>query len=65
MKDVKEFLIKASLGLGIIFSVFTCLDGLFFGWNSDTTIYAAIAVISLLIFLGIELYFAPEIDDDI
>lgn len=64
MKDVKEFLIKASLGLGIIFSVFTCLDGLFFGWNHDTTIYASIAVISLLIFLGLELYFGPD-DDDI
>ena len=65
MKDVKELITMSSLRLGLLFMIFTAVDSLIFGWNDSTTIHASIAVISLLIFLALELYFAPEIDDDI
>ena len=65
MKDVKELITMSSLRLGLLFMIFTAVDSLIFGWNDSTTIHASIAVTLLLIFLGIELYFAPEIEDDI
>ncbi len=60
MKDLASFFTTKFMWDGILFLVITAIDGLIFGWNSDTTIYATIAVVMLMVFLFIELYIAPE-----
>jgi len=64
MKEIASFFTTKFMWGGIVFLILTAVDGLIFGWNSDTTIYATIAVIMLTIFLFIEIYIAPEENGD-